>query len=135
MAVAPGPPMEHLIRFLHATYAAPADGVSDAELLGRCAAGTDDAAFELLVRRHAELVWKVCRAVARDHHAAEDAFQATFLALARKAAAVRERSAAGWLARVAYHAALKARAASRGGGDKPRRSLGECWREDRSLER
>jgi RNA polymerase sigma factor (sigma-70 family) len=100
---------EPLIRYLHAAYAAPADGVSDAELLARCAAGADDAAFELLVRRHAELVWAVCRAVARDHHAAEDAFQAAFLALARRAAAVRGRCAAGWLARVAYHAALKTR--------------------------
>ena len=92
---------EHLVRFLQSLYAAPADGVSDAELLRRCAAGHDDAAFELLVRRHAELVWKVCRAVAKDHHAAEDAFQAAFLALARRPGAVRDPSAAGWLTRVA----------------------------------
>jgi hypothetical protein len=65
---------EHLVRFLRSLYAAPADGVSDAVLLRRCAAGADDAAFELLVRRHAGLVWRVCRSVARDHHAAEDAF-------------------------------------------------------------
>lgn len=100
---------EHLVRFLRSLYAAPADGVSDAELLRRCAAGKDDAAFELLVRRHAGLVWRVCRSVARDHHAAEDAFQAAFLALARRPGAVRDPSAAGWLSRVAYHAALKAR--------------------------
>ncbi len=100
---------EHLIRFLHALYAAPADGVADAELLARVAA-RDDAAFELLVRRHAALVWRTCRAVARDHHAAEDAFQATFLALATKSSSVRG-SVAGWLYRVAYHAALKARKA------------------------
>src|SRR5579883_1270206 len=100
---------EHLIRYLHAAYAAPADGVTDADLLGRVV-GRDDAAFELLVRRHAGQVWRVCRAVARDHHAAEDAFQATFLTLARNPAAVRARgSVAGWLYRVAYHAALKAR--------------------------
>ncbi len=99
---------EHLVRFLRSLYAAPADGVSDADLLRRCA-GRDDAAFELLVRRHAELVWKVCRSVARDHHAAEDAFQAAFLALARRPGAVRDPSAAGWLTRVAYHAALKTR--------------------------
>jgi RNA polymerase sigma factor (sigma-70 family) len=83
--------------------------VSDAELLRRCADGADDAAFELLVRRHAGLVWRVCRSVARDHHAAEDAFQAVFLALARRPGAVRDPSAAGWLSRVAYHAALRAR--------------------------
>ena len=102
-------PPDELIRYLHAAYAAPADGVTDGELLRRCAAGRDDAAFELLMRRHADLVWRVCRAVARDHHAAEDAFQATFLALARRAAAVGPGTAAGWLCRVAYHAALKAR--------------------------
>src|SRR5437764_1654124 len=106
------PTPEPLIRLLHAAYAAPADGVTDAELLARVAAGRDDAAFELLVRRYAELVWRVCRAVTRDHHAAEDAFQAAFLALATKAAAVRG-DPGGWLYRVAYHAALKARRAGR----------------------
>ena len=70
---------EPLIRLLHAAYAATPDGVTDAELLARVTAGPDDAAFELFVRRHASLVWRVCRSVARDHHAAEDAFQATFL--------------------------------------------------------
>src|SRR4051794_1405818 len=99
---------EPLIRLLHAAYAAPADGVTDAELLARITAGPDDTAFELLVRRHAALVWRVCRSGTRDHHAAEDAFQAAFLALATKARAVRG-SVAGWLYRVAYHAALKAK--------------------------
>lgn len=102
-------PPDGLIRYLHAVYAAPDDGVSDADLLRRCAAKEDDAAFELLTRRHAEMVWRVCRSVARDHHMAEDAFQATFLALSRKAGSVRG-SVPGWLYRVAYHAALKARA-------------------------
>src|SRR5438270_755550 len=59
-------PPDGLIRLVHATYAAPSPGATDAELLGRCAARTDDAAFELLVRRHADLVWRVCRSVARD---------------------------------------------------------------------
>src|SRR5438105_3797056 len=90
------PTPEPLIRLLHAAYAAPADGVTDAELLARVAAGRADAAFELLVRRYAELVWRVCRVVTRDHHAAEDAFQAAFLALATKAAAVRG-ELGGWL--------------------------------------
>jgi RNA polymerase sigma factor (sigma-70 family) len=104
-------PPDGLLRYLTAAYAAPNDAVTDAALLARCAAGKDDAAFELLMRRHAELVWRVCRAVTRDHHAAEDAFQAAFLALARRAGAVGRGSVAGWLYRVAYHAALKARAA------------------------
>src|SRR5947209_450979 len=99
---------ENLIRRLHAAYPGPDDGVPDAELLRRAATGADPAAFELLVRRHAALVWRVCRAVAGDRHAAEDAFQAAFLALARKATAVRE-SVPGWLYRVAAHAALRAR--------------------------
>jgi RNA polymerase sigma factor (sigma-70 family) len=102
---------EPLVRLLHAAYAAPANGVTDAELLARVSTGKDDAAFELLVRRYAELVWRVCRASARDHHAAEDAFQATFLALATKAGTIRGEPG-GWLYRVAYHAGLKARRAS-----------------------
>ena len=77
-------PPDDLIRYLNAKYAAPNDTVSDSELLRRCGTARDDAAFELLMRRYADLVWKVCQAVARNHHAAEDAFQATFLALARK---------------------------------------------------
>jgi RNA polymerase sigma factor (sigma-70 family) len=84
------------------------DAVSDCELLRRFAEANDRTAFELVVRRHAELVWYVCRTASRDLHTAEDAFQATFLALARKAASVRDSSAAGWLFRVARNATLRA---------------------------
>ncbi len=88
-----------------------ADGVGDAELLNRFTANGDEAAFELLVRRHQRLVFGVCRRTLRDHHDAEDAFQATFLALARRAGRIRKREAlAAWLFRVAYHTALTARA-------------------------
>jgi RNA polymerase sigma factor (sigma-70 family) len=88
-----------------------ADRTPDGELLRRFAAARDDAAFELLLRRHADLVWKVCRGVLRDDlHAAEDAFQATFVALAERARAIaRHDSPAAWLFRVARHAALRTR--------------------------
>lgn len=99
----------HLLRFL---FAAAPEGVPDADLLRRFTATRDESAFELLVRRHADLVWKVCRGVLRHDADAEDAFQATFLALARRADAIRTPCAAGWLQRVAVHAALKQKAKS-----------------------
>jgi RND family efflux transporter MFP subunit len=86
-------------------------GVSDAELLGRFVATRDEAAFELLVRRHADLVSGVCRRILRDFHDSEDALQATFLALARQARRIRNHeSLASWLYRVSFRAALIIRA-------------------------
>ncbi len=85
--------------------------VSDGELLRRFQAHADEAAFELLVWRHGPMVLGVCRRVLRDVHAAEDAFQATFLTLARKAGSIGTREAvAGWLYTVAHRIALAARA-------------------------
>jgi RNA polymerase sigma factor (sigma-70 family) len=73
----------------------------------------DEAAFELLVWRHGAMVLGVCRRALRDEHAAEDAFQATFLALARKAGGItRGGAVAAWLCRVALRVALRARAAA-----------------------
>jgi len=84
-------------------------GPSDADLLARFAAARDEGAFELLVWRHAGMVLRACRGVLRDHHAAEDAAQAAFLALARRASAVGRRgTVAGWLYRVARRIAGRA---------------------------
>ena len=83
-------------------------GLSDGELLRRYAASHDGPAFEALVARHGPMVVATCRAVLRDHHDVEDAFQATFLVLARKAASIRAGDAlGGWLHRVAYRAAVR----------------------------
>jgi RNA polymerase sigma factor (sigma-70 family) len=83
-------------------------GTADGELLARFAASRDESAFELLVWRHAALVQRVCRAVLRDHHAAEDAAQATYLVLARKAHTFANRgSVVGWLYRVARRIAIR----------------------------
>jgi hypothetical protein len=69
-----------------------AENLSDRELVERCAAGRDEAAFEALVRRHGPLVWRVCLDVTRHEQDAEDAFQATFLVLARQPGSLRKRS-------------------------------------------
>jgi RNA polymerase sigma factor (sigma-70 family) len=83
---------------------------SDAELLERFLSNREEAAFEVLVRRHGPIVLGVCRRLLGDHHLAEDAFQATFLVLVRKAGAIRKRrSIASWLYGVAYRTAAKAR--------------------------
>ncbi|WP_165224788.1 sigma-70 family RNA polymerase sigma factor [Aquisphaera insulae] len=85
-------------------------GINDAELLRRYAGSRDEAAFAALVARHGPMVAATCRAVLRDHHDAEDAFQAAFLVLARKAGSVRAGEAlGGWLHRVAYRAAVERR--------------------------
>lgn len=85
---------------------------TDRKLLERFATDRDEAAFAALVQRHGPMVLGVCRRVLGDAHEAEDAFQATFLMLARKAAALDRRgSVAGWLFTVAYHLGLRTRAA------------------------
>jgi RNA polymerase sigma factor (sigma-70 family) len=91
----------------------PDGGLSDAELLRRFVRRRDEAAFELLVWRHGPMVLGVCRRVLSDAHGAEDAFQATFLALVRKAGSIAGGGAvAPWLYRVALRVALRARAAA-----------------------
>jgi RNA polymerase sigma factor (sigma-70 family) len=83
----------------------------DRQLLDRFVSDKDDAAFAALVQRHGPTVLRVCRGVLRDPHRAEDAFQATFLVLVRKARAIRKQKSVGsWLYKVAYRIALGARA-------------------------
>jgi RNA polymerase sigma factor (sigma-70 family) len=84
-------------------------GLTDRQLLTRFAAARDEAAFATLVRRHGPMVLGVCRRMLRDFHEAEDAFQATFLVLARKSASLLVADSLGcWLYGVAYRTALQA---------------------------
>src|SRR4051812_1559355 len=85
-------------------------GMTDAELLGRFVDRRDEAAMSALVARHGPMVLGVCRGVLKDHDDAEDAFQATFLVLVRKARSLRvERSLSSWLYRVSSRIAVQAK--------------------------
>jgi RNA polymerase sigma factor (sigma-70 family) len=84
---------------------------TDRELLAAFADRRDEDAFAILLERHGPLVWGLCRRMLTQVADAEDAFQATFLALARSASSIRRREhLAGWLTGVARRVALKARA-------------------------
>jgi RNA polymerase sigma factor (sigma-70 family) len=101
---------------------------TDSQLLEAFVRGRDPLALEVLVRRHGPMVWGVCRRTLADHHEAEDAFQATFLVLLRKAVSIRTPELLpNWLYRVAYKTACKARqtAAKRGSREKQVRALPE----------
>src|SRR5262249_57236543 len=92
-------------------------GHDDGHLLARFTAARDESnrAFAAILERHGPMVLEVCRRVLGDHHAAEDAFQATFLVLARRAGSLRVRpggSLGPWLHEVACRTARKFRRAS-----------------------
>src|SRR5262245_38342312 len=109
MASTPTPTALHQVyRLLAGQGVSP---LTDVQLLQRFAANCDEAAFAALVRRHGPLVWGVCRRVLKHTHDAEDAFQATFLVLARRAATVAWRGPlSGWLYGVAHRVAVRTRA-------------------------
>jgi len=107
----PNKPLNALIRHMRVSTQPPASQeLSDSELLDRFVQRCDQAAFELLVWRHGTMVFNHCLRVLHREHDAEDAFQATFLALARKARAIgKKKSVGSWLYKVAHRVALRSR--------------------------
>src|SRR5437016_374038 len=100
-----------ILRQLHRIVGAQtSQDIGDAELVHRYALGRDETAFTALCLRHAPLVWGVCRRLLGHDQDAEDAFQATFLVLARNAASIRKAGSVGsWLYGVAYRVAIRAK--------------------------
>jgi RNA polymerase sigma factor (sigma-70 family) len=87
--------------------------LKDEQLLEGFVVHRDEGAFAALVKRHGPMILGICRRVLSNHHDAEDALQATFLVLVRKAASIRKRELlANWLYGVAYRTALQARKVS-----------------------
>jgi RNA polymerase sigma factor (sigma-70 family) len=108
--------------------------LTDAELLDRFVSRRETSALETLVRRHAAMVWGVCSRILRERPDVEDAFQATFLVLVRKAASVSPMELVGnWLYGVAHRTAIRARAnvAKRQSREKPMADLPEPAAVDR----
>jgi len=105
----PNGPLSEVIQNLPTDLGPDGDGVTDGELLARFVRSRDEGALAALVRRHARMVWGVCRRLL-NHHEAEDAFQATFLVLVRKATSVPEQTVANWLYGVARQTAVRVRA-------------------------
>src|SRR5262245_64530645 len=95
--------IDHLRRAVQLSDGA---GLDDGQLLDSFTERHDETALAALIRRHGPMVWGVCRRLL-GHHDAEDAFQATFLVLVRKAASIRSREMVGnWLYGVAHQTAL-----------------------------
>lgn len=102
-------PMKSAIEMVRGAVMRDAGSFGDGELLGRYIERREEAAFAALVERHGPMVWSVCRRTL-NRHDAEDAFQATFLVLVRKAATVAPREMVGsFLYGVAHRATLLAR--------------------------
>ncbi|HEV3142895.1 MAG TPA: sigma-70 family RNA polymerase sigma factor, partial [Gemmataceae bacterium] len=140
----PKAPFGDLLQYLRRMYPAEdGGGRTDGELLNRFVTEHEEDAFTVLVRRHGSMVLGVCQRLLADLHLAEDAFQATFIVLARRAATIRSRTSLGtWLYTVAQRVAMKARAKAkawrtreRESGNMPRteRSGENTWQELRSI--
>jgi RNA polymerase sigma factor (sigma-70 family) len=105
-----GAVLGHLDRLFHRGTVA---GLTEGALLERYVLDRDEAAFAALVARHGPMVLGVCRRILRDERDVEDAFQATFLILVRRAGAIRDGDLVGrWLHGVAHRVAVRARAQS-----------------------
>jgi RNA polymerase sigma factor (sigma-70 family) len=116
--------MNSVTQYLRALGRAPSTvDVSDGELLERFVAHREEAAFEELLRRHGPMVLRVCQSLLPNPHDADDAFQATFLVLVRRASALEKRLClANWLYAVAQRSALNARRAAARRGARERRA-------------
>jgi RNA polymerase sigma factor (sigma-70 family) len=116
----PTSPLNRVIQHVLADVGPDGAGMTDGELVARFLSSRDDNALAALVRRHAPMVWGVCCRLLHNHDDAEDAFQATFLVLVRKAADVPRQAVATWLYGVARQTAvrLRALAAKRGRREK-----------------
>jgi RNA polymerase sigma factor (sigma-70 family) len=109
----PASPLSEFIRYLRRiSGAGDTEKAGDGELLERFVRRRDESAFETLMARHGPMVLGVCRRILGDPHDADDAFQATFLVLAHKAASVgRPQALSSWLYRIAQRAAVRAKVA------------------------
>jgi DNA-directed RNA polymerase specialized sigma24 family protein len=107
-------PHARLLRHIHQLLPLDCDtDDADGELLARYVHHRDEVAFTAIVRRHGSMVLNLCRRLIGDTHAAEDAFQATFLVLARQAGSIRRAGAlSAWLYGIAHRIAIKARASA-----------------------
>src|SRR5262245_39816558 len=105
-------PLRSVLRQLHSLAASSSErDTTDGQLLDRFLRLQDEEAFAVLLHRHGPLVWRLCQRLLPNPPDAEDAFQATFLVLARKARGIRRQcSVASWLYGVAHRLALKVRA-------------------------
>jgi RNA polymerase sigma factor (sigma-70 family) len=119
------PRLSVILQQLYPAASRGAASVSDQQLLERFVAGKDQSAFTALVQRHGPMVFGICRRLLKELHDAEDAFQATFLVLARQAASIRKGHSLGsWLYGVAFRLARKASVAAQRRSRRERRRPG-----------